>query len=119
MGGVCDSSNPSTFNLLFYERPPFCRSTKFDFQLEIHYEDFNPKELETMLNKKVSEENAIFRACLTKFDEKDFYSEQNPRVYCHILIFEVRRDDDKLYMVSQNQKELRRDAERTIAEFLY
>jgi hypothetical protein len=46
--------------------------------------------------------------------------ESNLEIFCHLLLFEVKPDDeDKLYMVVNANSEMKRDAQREISDFLY
>ena len=112
--------------MLFYKQPKYHKSTKFDFFLEIVYEDLSQKDLQDILNQKIIDENGEFRTCLTVYEKKPKRRNDPDQldVLCHILVFEKRKTEetegnDTIYMVVEGNEDLEMDPIGKINEFLY
>jgi hypothetical protein len=69
-GSIGVSGGPR-FNLLFYKNPSYYKRPAFPFMIELIYEDISKSDLSQLLNKKMREENAIFRCVLTAYETKE------------------------------------------------
>jgi len=54
--------------LLFYKQPNYHKSQEFRFFVEMIYEDLTEQSLVELLNRKLLEEKATFRTCLTVYE---------------------------------------------------
>lgn len=65
--------------MIFYKAPNYHKNKKFNFFIDVIFEDINKKDLEVLLNKKKLEESGILRTCMTVYERSGARSTEKPR----------------------------------------
>ena len=131
-----------SFFLLFYQQPKYNKDQEFRFFVEFVYDDIGQKELQELLNKKIIDDNAIYRTCLTVYEKQNVmtiksshdsrysvssdggFGDQDVGIYCHILVFEKRNPseevEEQVYMVQKGKEgEVSLDLHADMNQFIY